>query len=241
MFSSIASEFFGHVKGAFTGADKETEGYFGIANGGTLFLDEIGNMPHEMQILLLRVLQERLYAPVGGRTERKTDVRILSATNENLEQAIREGRFREDLYHRLAEFEIRQPSLAECPEDILPLADFFRKRYSEEMKLETYGFTEESKTALLSHAWLGNVRELSNRVKRAVLLSETPLITCQDLGLKTIICNSKVKMDSWSEVDEKERINKILEENSGNVSRTAELLGISRPTLYKKIKKYNLR
>lgn len=237
----IASEFFGHVKGAFTGADKETEGYFGIANGGTLFLDEIGNMPHEMQILLLRVLQERLYAPVGGRTERKTDVRILSATNENLEQAIREGRFREDLYHRLAEFEIRQPSLAECPEDILPLADFFRKRYSEEMKLETYGFTEESKTALLSHAWLGNVRELSNRVKRAVLLSETPLITCQDLGLKTIICNSKVKMNSWSEADEKERINKILEENSGNVSRTAELLGISRPTLYKKIKKYNLR
>lgn len=129
-----ASEFFGHMKGAFTGAYRDVTGYFETARGGTLFLDEIGSMPHEVQVLLLRVLQEKVYTPVGDRKEYETDVRILSATNEDMERAMREGRFREDLYHRLATFEVRQPSLAECPEDILPLADFsadsIPKRYA---------------------------------------------------------------------------------------------------------------
>ena len=166
-----ASEFFGHVQGAFTDAKKDTAGYFETAKGGTLFLDEIGNMPPEMQTLLLRVLQERVYCPVGSRKELEADVRILSATNEDMERAIREGRFREDLYYRLAEFEIRQPSLSECPEDILPLADFFREQHSEEIRVETSGFTEQAKISMLSHSWPGNVRELDNRIRRAVLLA----------------------------------------------------------------------
>lgn len=238
-----ASEFFGHVKGAFTGAEKDSEGYFGAARGGTLFLDEVGNMPLGMQALLLRVLQEKVYAPVGSRKEQEADVRIVSATNENLERAMREGRFREDLYHRLAEFEVRQPSLAECPEDIMTLADFFRKQYSEEMRLETDGFTEDAKTSLLFYAWPGNVRELGNRVRRAVLLAESLLLNPKDLGfdVSSLGAGHAKKKKLSDESDEKERIGKALEENHWNLSRVAETLGISRPTLYKKMKKYGLK
>lgn len=238
-----ASGFFGHVKGAFTGAEKDSEGYFGAARGGTLFLDEVGNMPLGMQALLLRVLQEKVYAPVGSRKEQEADVRIVSATNENLERAMREGRFREDLYHRLAEFEVRQPSLAECPEDIMTLADFFRKQYSEEMRLETDGFTEDAKTSLLSYAWPGNVRELGNRVRRAVLLAESLLLNPKDLGfdVSSLGAGHAKKKKLSDESDEKERIGKALEENHWNLSRVAETLGISRPTLYKKMKKYGLK
>ena len=143
-----ASLFFGHEKGAFTGADTAKSGYFDLAKGGTLFLDEIGTMPHEIQSMLLRVLQENVYTPIGSGRERISDVRVISATNENMELAIKEGRFREDLYHRLNEFEIRQPSLEECPEDILPLAEFFRKRFSKELKRETQGFTEDAKSVI---------------------------------------------------------------------------------------------
>lgn len=135
-----ASLLFGHEKGAFTGADTSKAGYFDMAKGGTLFLDEIGTMSYEIQSMLLRVLQESTYTPIGSSKERIADVRIVSATNEDLQQAIKQGRFREDLYHRLNEFEIQQPSLAECPEDILPLAEFFRERYSRELKRETSGF-----------------------------------------------------------------------------------------------------
>ena len=123
----LLRSFFGYIKGAFTGAEKDMSGYLGVAEGGTLFLDEVGNMSSEMQMMLLRVLQEKTYRPIGSRREKNVNVRILSATNENIGRAIEEGRFREDLYHRLAEFELHQPSLAECPEDILPLADFFRR------------------------------------------------------------------------------------------------------------------
>lgn len=235
-----ASEFFGHVKGAFTGADRAVEGYFETARGGTLFLDEIGNMPYEIQILLLRVLQERVYSPVGSREQREADIRILAATNENMRNAIHDGRFREDLYHRLAEFEITQPSLAECPEDILPLATFFRERYSEEMRLETLGFTKEAESLLLSYSWSGNIRELGNRVKRAVLLAETPFLSSEDLGLCNDIGKPTTgKMQNFCK-DEKAQISCTLEECTGNISRAAERLGISRPTLYKKMKKYGL-
>ena len=238
-----ASEFFGHVQGAFTDAKKDTAGYFEAARGGTLFLDEIGNMPPEMQTLLLRVLQERVYCPVGSRKELEADVRILSATNEDMERAIREGRFREDLYYRLAEFEICQPSLSECPEDILPLADFFRKRHSEEIRVETSGFTEQARISMLSHSWPGNVRELGNRVRRAVLLAESPSLTYRDLGLEAAVCKTggKCKKGLMEEAEEKERIRKILEECGGKISRAAKMLGMSRPTLYKKMEMYGLR
>lgn len=235
-----ASEFFGHVKGAFTDAKKETAGYFEVARGGTLFLDEIGNMPSGMQALLLRVLQERVYCPVGSREELEADVRILSATNEDMDRAIREGRFREDLYYRLAEFEVRQPSLSECPEDILPLADFFREQHSEEMRVKTSGFTEQAKISMLSHSWPGNVRELGNRVRRAVLLAESPLLTHKDMELDAAVCKTSRKC-LLNETDEKELVKKTLDVYDGNVSRAAEALGMSRPTLYKKMERYGLK
>ena len=176
-----ASLLFGHEKGAFTGADTAKAGYFGMAKGGTLFLDEIGTMSYEIQSMLLRVLQESTYTPIGSSKERVADVRIVSATNEDLQQAIKEGRFREDLYHRLNEFEIQQPSLAECPEDILPLAEFFRERYSRELKRETSGFSDNARSRMLAYSWPGNVRELQNRVKRSVLVSESPVLEMEGL------------------------------------------------------------
>lgn len=155
-----ASLFFGHEKGAFTGADTARTGYFDMAKGGTLFLDEIGTMTYEIQSMLLRVLQENVYTPIGSGKERIADVQIIAAINEDLQPAIKDGRFREDLYHRLNEFEIRQPSLSECPEDIIPLAEFFRERYSKELKRETRGFTDDAKRRMLAYPWPGNVREM---------------------------------------------------------------------------------
>ena len=236
-----ASEFFGHVKGAFTGADGDKDGYFKAAQGGTLFLDEIGNMPLEVQAMLLRVLQEREYVPVGSRKPRKADVRIVSATNADMVSAISDGSFREDLYHRLCEFEIRQPSLAECPEDVLSLAEFFLDKYSAEMRLGCAGFTEGAKMALLSWQWPGNIRELANRVRRGVLLAEGGLLSAESLGLDGELCAcpaSSLKL--IGNEDEKRRIMDILDECRGNISRAAELLGCSRPTLYKKLRIYGM-
>ena len=235
-----ASLLFGHEKGAFTGADTAKAGYFDMAKGGTLFLDEIGTMSYEIQAMLLRVLQESTYTPIGSSKERVADVRIVSATNEDLQQAIRNGRFREDLYHRLNEFEIRQPFLAECMEDIIPLAEFFRERYSKELKRETSGFSDDARCRMLAYPWPGNVRELQNRVKRAVLLSDSPLLAWQDLGVDTTVGSSKSHRGKMPESDERERIGRSLAESGGNVSRAAESLGISRVTLYKKMRKYGL-
>ena len=235
-----ASLLFGHEKGAFTGADTAKAGYFDMAKGGTLFLDEIGTMSYEIQSMLLRVLQESTYTPIGSSKERVADVRIVSATNEDLQQAIRNGRFREDLYHRLNEFEIRQPFLAECMEDIIPLAEFFRERYSRELKRETSGFSDDARCRMLAYPWPGNVRELQNRVKRAVLLSDSPLLAWQDLGVDTTVGSSKSHRGKMPESDERERIGRSLAESGGNVSRAAESLGISRVTLYKKMRKYGL-
>ena len=237
------SAFFGHVKGAFTGADCTKKGYFHEAEGGTLFLDEVGNLAMETQQMLLRAIQERRYRPIGDTADYNFNIRIIAATNEDMERAIREGRFREDLYYRLAEFEIRQPSLSECPEDILPLADFFREQHSEEIRVETSGFTEQAKISMLSHSWPGNVRELDNRIRRAVLLAVSPLLTHKDLNLNATICRTgeKCKKGLMEEAEEKELIRKILEECGGKISRTARMLGMSRPTLYKKMERYGLR
>ena len=176
-----ASLLFGHEKGAFTGADTAKAGYFDMAKGGTLFLDEIGTMSFEIQSMLLRVLQESTYTPIGSSKERIADVRIVSATNEDLQQAIKEGRFREDLYHRLNEFEIQQPSLAECPEDILPLAEFFRERYSKELKRETSGFSDDARSKMLAYPWPGNVRELKNITEQISIIETNREITAEIL------------------------------------------------------------
>lgn len=241
-----ASLFFGHEKGAFTGADTTKTGYFDMAKGGTLFLDEIGTMSYEIQSLLLRVLQENVYTPIGSGKERTADVRVIAATNEDLQQAIKEGRFREDLYHRLNEFEIRQPSLSECAEDIIPLAEFFRERYSKELKRETQGFTEDAIHRMLAYPWPGNVRELQNRIKRAVLVAETPMLDVEglDIEFSRPMENSGSKaaiLPLKDESLEKESIANALKICNGHREQAAKILNINPATLYRKMKKYGLK
>ena len=242
-----ASHFFGHVKGAFTGAESDRKGYFELADGGTLFLDEVGTLTLDLQAMLLRVLQEHVYFPLGDSKERTADVRIISATNEDLWQAIAEGRFREDLYHRLCEFELHQPSLAECPEDILPFAEFFRERFSKEYRKERSGFTDDCKELLLGYSWSGNVRELKNRIKRAMVVSQQELLSVEDLGFDKETAaeirqkNPDVIVKLKDEQREQEQIKLALEKTGNNVAQASQLLGISRQALYAKLRKYRLR
>lgn len=242
-----ASHFFGHAKGAFTGADNDRKGCFEMADGGTLFLDEVGNMPLELQVMLLRVLQERTYSPVGSHKELIADVRIISATNEDLCQAISEKRFREDLYHRLCEFELCQPSLSECPEDILPFAKFFREQYSREYRKVTAGFCTEAKELLLNHTWSGNIRELRNRIKRAVIVAQQELLSVEDLGFDknvvATICkgNTQAILKLKDEERELEQVKFALEKSEGNITQAAKLLGISRQALHAKLKRFHLK
>lgn len=242
-----ASHFFGHVKGAFTGAESDRKGYFELADGGTLFLDEVGTLTLDLQAMLLRVLQEHVYFPLGDSKERTADVRIISATNEDLWQAIAEGRFREDFYHRLCEFELHQPSLAECPEDILPFAEFFRERFSKEYRKERSGFTDDCKELLLGYSWSGNVRELKNRIKRAIVVSQQELLSVEDLGFDKETAadirqkNPDVIVKLKDEQREQEQIKLALEKTGNNVAQASLLLGISRQALYAKLRKYRLR
>jgi len=233
-----ASEFFGVVKGAFTGAVADRKGHFETANGGTLFLDEVGNMPYSMQILLLRVLQEKEFNPVGSDKVKHTDVRIISATNEDMKKAVEEGRFREDLYYRLAELEIVQPPLKDCKDDILPLAEFFRREHSCRIRVKNEGFTEEAKACMLGYDWPGNVRELNAKIKRAVIVADNVLLDVCDLGLDNVDCSDNPDIRI---IQEKEKIRNLLEKNHGNVSKTAVEFGCSRTALYKKMKKLGLK
>jgi len=233
-----ASEFFGVVKGAFTGAVADRKGHFETANGGTLFLDEVGNMPYSMQILLLRVLQEKEFNPVGSDKVKHTDVRIISATNEDMKKAVEEGCFREDLYYRLAELEIVQPPLKDCKDDILPLAEFFRKEHSGRIRVKNEGFTEEAKACMLGYDWPGNVRELNAKIKRAVIVADNVLLDVCDLGLDNVDCSDNPDIRI---IQEKEKIRNLLEKNHGNVSKTAVEFGCSRTALYKKMKKLGLK
>lgn len=233
-----ASEFFGHVKGAFTGATDNKLGVFHEAEGGTLFLDEVGNLPYEVQMLLLRALQERRYRPVGSKREMSCDVRIVAATNENMEKAIAEGRFREDLYHRLNEFTIEVPPLRECPDDILPLAEFFLKQGCDEMNKRVTGFSAEARKMLQTYGWPGNVRELKNTIRKAVLLCESDTLKAEDLDMPAE--NTADGFALKAENEEKEKIIKALETAKYNKALAAGLLRISRPTLYEKMKKYGI-
>ena len=235
---------FGHTRGAFTGAEANKEGYFDMAQGGTLFLDEIGTLPYEIQSLLLRVLQENIYMPIGGTKERVADVRIVAATNENLEEAIGNHRFREDLYHRLSEFEIYQPALQECPEDILPLADFFRKRFSDELHKETTNFSKEAQRLLLSYPWPGNIRELQNKVRRAVLIATTTVINKADLNIQIRTQSREAPSQIFLPLKdyelEKQTIIAALKSCDGNRTRAARLLNINPATLYRKMRKHEI-
>ena len=203
-------------------------------------------MSYEIQSLLLRVLQENTYTPIGGGRERTADVRIIAATNEDMQLAIREGHFREDLYHRLNEFEIRQPSLAECPEDIIPLAEFFRERYTKELKRETHGFTDDARRRMLAYHWPGNVRELQNRIKRAVLVTETPMLDMEALDMEirpsaNDDVPSRAVLPLRDETMEKESIINALKACNGHREQAAAMLNINPATLYRKMKKHGLK
>lgn len=182
--------------------------------------------------------------PVGSSRERVADVRIVAATNENMERAIAEGRFREDLYHRLGEFEIRQPSLAECPEDILPLADFFREKYSAELHRKRTGFTAEAERLLLSHSWSGNIRELQNKIRRAVLMAKDTLIDYTDLNIAPAMATDAPEaplLPLKDEEQEKQSIIRALQSCGGNKSKAAIMLNINPSTLYRKMAKYGIK
>lgn len=230
-----ASEFFGHKKGAFTGADADKLGAFEAANGGTLFLDEVGNLSYEVQVQLLRVLQERRVRPLGGIEERPIDIRLVAATNENLEQAVAEGRFREDLYHRLSEFTIYMPQLSERGTDLFLFADLFVRLANEDLSRNVEGFEARAAEMLASHTWPGNLRELNNVVKRAVLVARGPYITQEELSAAMGPVRQEPITALHDADAERQRILNALQQCGGNKSKAARMLGIDRKTLYNKL------
>ena len=235
------SAFFGHVKGAFTGADSTKKGYFHEAEGGTLFLDEVGNLALETQQMLLRAIQERRYRPVGDKSDRSFNVRIIAATNEDLEVAVSEKRFRQDLLYRLRDFEITVPPLRDCQEDIMPLAEFFREIANKELECNVSGFNYEARKALLTHPWSGNVRELRQKIMGAVLQAQEGVVTKEHLELAVTKPTSPVSFALRNDAEDKERIMRALEQANGNRSLAVELLGIGRSTLYGKLEEYGLK
>ena len=235
-----ASEFFGHKKGAFTGADADKRGAFEIANGGTLFLDEVGNLSYEVQVQLLRALQERRIRPVGGTKEINIDIRLVCATNENLEEAVSEGRFREDLYHRINEFTIYMPKLSERGSDLFLFADLFIRHANEELNRNVEGFDSGATEMLASHSWPGNLRELNNVVKRAVLLTRGSQITTAELTLAMGQIRTDNVLQLHDEDTERQRIITALQQTNGNKAKAARLLGVDRKTIYNKIEKLGI-
>jgi DNA-binding NtrC family response regulator len=237
----IESELFGSVKGAFTGAHSDREGLFRQAEGGTLLLDELSEMPIDTQSKLLRVLQEKEVRPVGGRSSYKTDCRIIAATNRRPEEAIREGKLREDLFYRISAVSVHLPPLRERREDILPLANAFLKRFAAQANRDLAGFSDEAAERLRAFDWPGNVRQLQNEVQRAVLLSEGKLVEGMDLSITAV--KDDVGTDTsftLLEGVERNTIVQMLKETGGNKLETAKRLGIGRQTLYNKIKAYGI-
>jgi len=232
--SLLESELFGHEKGSFTGAYARKKGKFEFANGGTLFLDEIGEMSANIQVHLLRVLEEKEFSRVGGNEPIRVDVRVVSATNRDLRKAIEKGEFREDLYYRLNVVPIELPPLRERKEDIPLLAQHFLNKFALENKKEVSEFSPEATEFLLGYDWPGNVRELENAIERAVILAKDSLITIADLPQENMsLARSTMPGKNLREV-EKEHILDVLGETGGNYSEAARLLGITRMTLYKK-------
>lgn len=237
-----ASEFFGHVKGSFTGALSDKTGAFEEANGGTLFLDEIGNLSYEVQVQLLRALQERRIRKIGSSKEIEVDVRLVSATNENLTEAIAKGNFREDLYHRINEFTLKIPDLKDRPEDILLFANFFLDQANRELGRNLIGFDAEASQALQNYSWPGNLRQMRNVVKRATLLASGDLIGIKDLCDELLNTpHEESPLTLHSEKDEMQRILNALKQTNNNKSKAAIILGIDRKTLYNKMKLYKLQ
>lgn len=237
----LESELFGHEKGAFTGAHKSCRGRMELANGGTLFLDEIVEMPPPLQAKLLRVLQEQIISRVGGRQEIPVDLRIVAATNRDIDQALTEERFREDLYYRIAVVVISLPSLRERVEDIPLLAKVFLQKYVSENNSKIKGFTTQAMRALESHNWAGNVRELDNKVKRAVIMANGTRLTPSDLELGGRYAKyNGMGLKEAREALDRSLVTRALTRCKGNLTRTASQLGISRPTLYELMDKLGI-
>lgn len=239
----LESELFGHEKGAFTGAVKTTPGKIEQAQGGTLFLDEIGDVPLALQVKLLRFLQERVIERIGGRSTIAVDTRIVCATHQDLEAMVANGRFREDLYYRIAEIVVRIPSLAERTGDAALLARHFLRTHAKSMNPAVRGFAPDALAAIDGWGWPGNVRELENRVKRAVIMADAKLVGAADLDLSPPGDDEPlpINLKAAREATDRRVIARALARSEGNISGTARLLGISRPTLYDLMKSYDLQ
>jgi len=243
--SLLESELFGHVKGAFTGATNDRRGRFELADGGTIFLDEIGDLPLSLQVKMMRVIQSKTFERVGGAEPVKSDVRIIAATNKDIEKEVEEGRFRADLYYRLNVLPIYIPPLRERREDIPLLADFFLKRFNREIKKQISGFSPEAMDLLLSFAWPGNVRELENAIERAVVTAQADLLTPEAFILAG---HTQAREDQYAGKQLKEAVNvfkrhfirQTLEMNRWNQTRTAKLLGIQRTYLSRLVKELEI-
>ena len=235
-----ASEFFGHVKGSFTGAIQDKIGFFEAANGGTIFLDEIGNLSYENQIQLLRALQERKIKPVGSNKEIGVDIRIITATNEDLREAVKKGDFREDLYHRINEFSIHSPSLVERNEDLMLFSDFFLEKSNQELNKNVIGFSPEVMTIFHNYRWPGNLRELQNCIKRATLLTKGDFVEKDVLPAEFFQIEENLSTEYSLSENEKETILEALNKTNNNKTEAAKLLKINRKTLYNKLKLYGI-
>ena len=245
----LESELFGHVKGAFTGADRHKKGLFQEADGGTIFLDEIGELPLSLQVKLLRVLQESEVRPVGGAKTSKVDVRVIAATAKDLEAEMQEKRFREDLFYRLNVLRIHLPPLRERPEDIPLLCNFFIERYMKQLKKKIEGVSPGALKLLMDHKWPGNVRELENMIERAVVLADKHIILPENLPIEFGIKRASNRMDDFFEgfslknarrIMEERLITRALESTGGNRTQAAKLLEISIPSLLSKMKTYTI-
>jgi two-component system NtrC family response regulator len=238
----LESELFGYEKGAFTGAVKQTLGKIELGEGGTLFLDEIGDLPMSLQAKLLRFLQERVIERVGGRQEIPVDVRIVCATHQSLKARIGEGRFREDLYYRLAEIVVEIPPLRDRPGDATLLAHGFARRFADEQRRGVMMLQPDAIEAIEGHAWPGNVRELENVIKRAVIMADGAEIKAGDIGLSEAEPDlTALNLRQVREQAERQAVLRVLGRVNGNLSRAAELLGVSRPTLYDLMYRFGLK
>ena len=239
----LESELFGYEKGAFTGAVKQTLGKIETANGGTLFLDEIGDLPLALQAKLLRFLQERVFERVGGRQEIAIDVRIVCATHQDLKELIKAGRFREDLYYRLAEIVTVIPPLRTRVGDAVLLANAFARRFAQEHNRGSMSLTTDALRAIEAHAWPGNVRELENCIKRAVIMADNAQITAEDVGMVAAEDDDPMAFDlrTIRETAEKKAVLAVMARVNGNVAKAAEMLGVSRPTLYDLMHRFGLK
>ena len=239
------SELFGHVKGAFTDAHTDHTGKFEQADGGTLFLDEIGNIPLHLQAKLLRAIQNRSIVRVGGNEAKPINIRLICATNMDLEQLVREGRFREDLYYRINTVHIALPALRERKEDIVPLAQLFLERFAEKYHRPLTGIAPDAAAMLTEARWSGNIRELQNCIEKAVILSEGKNLSAKDIQADSSARGLRMTGDARtlkavSEAEEERMIRQAMDRTDGNISAAAKMLGVSRPTLYAKLKKYGL-